>query len=302
MNPRIAAWLFAGSLAASLLASSAWAQARDDRLPERVVSVGGALTEIVYALQAQAALVGVDTTSQHPEPARALTRVGYQRSLSAEGILSLSPDLMLITDDAGPPEVLDQVRGAGIEILTLSSDHDLDGVRERIRTLAERFDRHEAGERLVARIDTRMHALRRRVDASPIRPTAVFLLGASPGSSMASGTGTAADAMLHAAGARNAFDTFSGYKAVGAESLIAASPEAIVVVAHGDSDAVDIVADTLALPGVASTPAGLERRIIVADALRLLGFGPRIEEASADLYDALRAPGSEPRHTVTRPQ
>jgi len=270
--------------------------------PERVVSVGGALTEIVYALEAEDALVGVDTTSQFPEHAGQLPQVGYQRALSAEGILSLSPDLLLITDDAGPPEVLDQVRGAGIRILALPSDHDVNGVFDRIRTLAARFDREASGERLIERIDADVQALQARIEAAPTRPRAIFLLGSSPGSSVASGTDTAADAMLRIAGADNAFEAFSGYKPVGAESLIAAAPEAIVVVAHGESDEGDIVADTLALPGVASTPAGRDRRIVVADALRLLGFGPRIGKAASELSDALHASGDQTRSSVTQPQ
>jgi len=235
------------------------------------VAVGGALTEIVYALGAEAALVGVDTTSQHPASATDLPQVGYQRNLSPEGILSLSPDLLLVTADAGPPEVLDQVRGAGIEILALPTGHDVNGVLDRVDTLAQRFDRVEGGQRLAMRIEQRMEALQQRVKAQTTRPKALFLLGASPGSAMAAGSDTAADAMLRLAGADNVFENIDGYKAVGAESLIAAAPDAIVVVAHGASDASDIIADTL----------------------RLLGFGPRIDEAAQDLFDALHADAAE---------
>lgn len=61
----------------------------------RVVAVGGAVTEIVYDLDAGANLVGVDTSSTYPELARQLPQVGYQRTLAAEGVVFLQPDLLL---------------------------------------------------------------------------------------------------------------------------------------------------------------------------------------------------------------
>ena len=70
---------------AGLLVSQ-WATA--DELPQRWVSAGGALSEWITALGAESKLVGVDTTSQHPESLKALPSIGYQRQLSAEGILS----------------------------------------------------------------------------------------------------------------------------------------------------------------------------------------------------------------------
>ncbi len=64
-------------------------------LPQRWVSAGGALSEWVSALGGESKLVGVDTTSQHPQSLRKLPSIGYQRSLSAEGILSLRPDILI---------------------------------------------------------------------------------------------------------------------------------------------------------------------------------------------------------------
>ena len=79
-------------------------------IPKRVITIGGSLTEIVYALDSQALLVGSDTTSYYPEAAEELPKVGYQRTLSAEGILSLDPDLVIVTEEAGPPAVLKQLQ------------------------------------------------------------------------------------------------------------------------------------------------------------------------------------------------
>ena len=77
----------------------------------RVVSIGGAVTEIVYALGEEARLVARDTTSNYPPEATALPDVGYIRRLSPEGVMSVRPDLILSEEGAGPPEAL-KVSGA----------------------------------------------------------------------------------------------------------------------------------------------------------------------------------------------
>src|SRR5690606_33392795 len=75
---------------------------------ERIVTLGGDVTEIVFALGAGAAVVATDVSSVHPAAAAALPKLGYQRTLSAEGVLAQAPTLTLASDEAGPPPVLDQ--------------------------------------------------------------------------------------------------------------------------------------------------------------------------------------------------
>ena len=87
-----------GLMALGLVAAALPARAQ----AQRVVSVGSALTEIIYALGAEKMLVGVDTTSLYPAAARSLPQVGYMRALSAEGVLSLRPSLVIATTAAGP--------------------------------------------------------------------------------------------------------------------------------------------------------------------------------------------------------
>ncbi|MEX0582565.1 MAG: ABC transporter substrate-binding protein, partial [Sneathiella sp.] len=118
--------------------------------PKRVVSVGGALTEAVYALGAGELIVGSDTTSYYPEAAAASPKVGYQRALSAEGILSLNPDLVLMTDEAGPPPVLAQLKSAGVNMLTLNAGRSLEDVKKNIEVISGALDRKEEGAALIA--------------------------------------------------------------------------------------------------------------------------------------------------------
>ena len=85
----------------------------------RIVSLGGAVTEIVFALGYGQKVVGVDASSSYPEAVSDIAKVSYHRRLSAEGIISLAPTLVIATTEAGPPEVIQQLRSAGITILIL---------------------------------------------------------------------------------------------------------------------------------------------------------------------------------------
>lgn len=239
--------------------------------PERVVSLGGTLTEIVYALGAEDRLVGVDASSLHPEAATALPQVGYHRQLGAEGLLSLAPDLVLATEAAGPPEVLAQVRAAGIPVAVLPEAPTPEAARARIEGVATLLDRADAGQRTVAAMDASL------AEVEPLhRPVRVaFVFGRGAGPLLIAGSTTAAEAMIGLAGGTPAVTGFEGYRELTPEALVVAAPDVIVTTprvaeAHGGRDAL------LALPAVAVTPAGRAGRLWTVDDLAFLGFGPRL--------------------------
>lgn len=284
-------WLV--SAAAVAAASSpgwraAWAQGQ----ARRIVSVGGALTETLYALGAQGELVGVDTTSIYPEAARVLPSVGYARSLSAEGLLSLRPTLVVATEDAGPPAVLRQIEEAGIALRVLDADHRFEGMLARTLRLAEISARLDAGRALAARLQQDWQQTRERVagraQAGKHLPRVVFVLSHSIGQVRVAGRDTAADAMIRYAGGRNVFaDGFAGYKPLTPEAVIAGAPDLILGTDQGLAAAGGIDG-LLRLPGLAQTPAGRARRVVALEALWLLGFGPRLPQAVAALSDAIQ--------------
>lgn len=259
----------------------------------RLVSTAGSLTEILYALDLQSHLVGVDTTSRWPEQVAELPTVGYQRALSAEGILSLSPDRILATADAGPAEVLQQLRDAGVQIDQFKRDYTMPGLYQRIRDIARSLGYVERAEELIADIQLEYQQARSLQQGYPT-PGVVLLLGVEAGSSMASGSDTAADAMISLAGASNPL-TYSGYKPVNAEALIQAAPDHLLVVQHdADRSDEDVIESVMALPGVELTPAGQSGRITILDGLRFLGFGPRTAGALKDLSAVLHEQAHEP--------
>ncbi|HZZ10053.1 MAG TPA: ABC transporter substrate-binding protein [Paraburkholderia sp.] len=281
--------------AGAMLLAGVPLRAAAQRTQRRVIVVGGALAEIVYALDAQSnprgVLVATDTTCTFPAAANALPKVGYQRALSAEGLLSLRPDLILASSEAGPPNVISQVKQAGVDVVTFAERHDVDSVREKIAGIARTLDAGDAGRALQARFDAQWKAARQAVDASPLAtraqpPRVLFVLNNSGNQAFVAGQHTAADAMLAYAGARNAMQGFNGYRPLSAEALVGAAPD-IVLTTDEALKAIGGADVLLASPGFGATPAGRSKRVASLDTLFMLGFGPRLPAAVTTLNQRL---------------
>jgi iron complex transport system substrate-binding protein len=250
---------------------------------ERIVSLGGSLTELVYALGLGDRLVGVDSSSVWPEPARALPQVGYQRKISAEGVIALAPSLVLHSDAAGPASALVRVREAGIALAEFPDPRDVAGARARIEALAARLDRVERGREILATLDAELARLPEVSDEQ--RPRVLFLYARGADTLLVAGRSTAAAAMIELAGGRNALE-LDDFRPLSAEAVLAAAPELLLVTSRG-LDSVGGSAGLLALPGIAQTPAGRHARILALDDLALLGFGPRTGATLHELAAAL---------------
>ncbi len=256
--------------------------------PKRVVTVGGAVTEIVYALGAEDLIAGSDTTSYFPPAAEKLPKVGYMRALSAEGILSLRPDLLIVTDDAGPPAVLKQIESVGTNILYLKSGRSVADIEDSIRKLAEVLGREPQAKALMAKMDQDAATLADEVSELKAPPRVMFILQHGGGAPMVAGGGTAADSIIRLSGGKNVVTAYDGYKPLTPEAAVAMRPDAILITDQGLTQAGGKDA-LLKVPGVAATPAAKAGRVYAMDALLLLGFGPRMVEAARALNKMYRA-------------
>jgi iron complex transport system substrate-binding protein len=253
----------------------------------RIVSVGGALTEIVFALQASADLVGVDTTSLYPESAQKLPSVGYARSLSVEGVLALAPTQVIATEDAGPPAVLRQLSASGITVTVLAANHRFEGLNERIKRIGELTGRAAQATAMQQTLQQEWAHARTQVAQRTTNPARVlFVLAHTPSQIMVAGANTSAQAMLDYVGAINAINGFTGYKPLTPEAVIAAQPDIVLLTDQG-LKAAGGVDGILKLPGLAQTAAGRNRRFISLEAMFLLGFGPRLPAAVSTLDAAI---------------
>lgn len=250
---------------------------------QRILTLGGAVTETAYALGAEADIVGVDATSLFPDATTKLPNVGYYRALSAEGILALAPTLVITTEDAGPPAALEQVRAAGVKVVALPEAHDAAAASARIRKIGEALGKD--GSTLAAALDTQFAALAVKVKARTKAPRVLFVYARGGGTLNVGGTGTAADAMIRLAGGVNVA-TFEGYLPLTAESAIGAAPDVVLVTTRG-LESLGGAEALWASPGLALTPAGKTKKLIALDDLYLLGFGPRSADAATELFTAL---------------
>jgi iron complex transport system substrate-binding protein len=265
----------------------------------RIVSIGGPVTEIVFALGKGDRVVAVDTSSLFPAEVTRLPQVGYQRSLSAESVLAHSPDLVIATADAGPPAALDQLRAAGVVVEIVPLAQTIDAAAARIEAVGAALGAGPTASELADRV--RRHATLARAGccaADHRAPRAIVVYSRGGGTVMVAGSDTPAAAMLELAGARNAASGFTGYKSLSPEILVDAAPEVIVVPSRGLAS-LGGEAGLLALPGVTDTPAGRDERIVAMEDLLLLGFGPRLATAIDELSRRLapgagRGPGANP--------
>jgi iron complex transport system substrate-binding protein len=257
---------------------------------ERIVSVGGSTTEIVFALGAGDRLAGADTTSIYPAAADALPDVGYVRQLSAEGLLSLSPDLVLAGAEAGPGTALAQVQAAGVRVVKLKEGYTPADVEAHVEAVGAAL--HREAEAAALNQAFRQDIDRILADVAKLdgKPRVLFLLQAGRGGLLVAGHETAAHAMIELAGGTNAVTGFSGYKPFSPEAAAEAAPDVLLVT----DQTIEMIGGAdrlLADPALAATPAGKAKRIVSMDALYLAGFGPRLAHAVRDLAAALH-PGA----------
>jgi iron complex transport system substrate-binding protein len=257
---------------------------------ERIVSLNGDITEIIFALDMGDHLVGVDSSATYPpDRVRNIANIGYQRRLNAEGILALDPTLVIGTDHAGPPDALDQVRSAGVAVVIVANPPTLDSATHKITRVAQELGVAERGAALVARLEADLAAvLAARAHAPSPPPRVLFLYLRGSEVQMVAGSATAADAMITAAGGINvgAELGLTDLQLLNPETLVAARPDVLLVPEHG-LESVGGLDGLLAMQGIAATPAAQQHRVIAMDDLYLLGMGPRTGHALHDLVMAL---------------
>jgi heme transport system substrate-binding protein len=263
--------------------------------PARIVSIGGAVTEILYALGFEDRLAGVDSTSLYPAAAlRDKPNVGYMRQLSAEGVLGLNPSLVLAVQGSGPKETIDVLEAAKVSLVLVPETYSEAGLIDKIKLVGHAMGADRRAECLSTAVTgdlTHLRELRAKV-TKPVR--VMFVMSLLSGRAMAAGQKTAANEIIRLAGGVNAIDSYDGYKIINDEAIVAAKPDVVLTIQRG-KDSVDADA-VYAHPAFAMTPAAANKAFISMEGLYLLGFGPRTAAAARDLaiklYPAL-APRAE---------
>lgn len=253
---------------------------------QRIVTIGGDITEIVYALGAGDRIIARDTTSSFPPEANAKPDVGYMRALSAEGVLSVKPDLIIAVEGSGPKDAITLLESASVPIVIVPERRSGDSIVAKVRLIADILGETEKGEKIAGTMATKFKALETAIGKIPEneRKKAVFVMSLNGGKPLAAGHNTAADAMINMAGGINPMAAVEGYKPASDEALIAAAPEVVVMMNSQSVPDPDVVFDS---PALRATPAAQNKALVAMDGLYLLGFGPRTADAARDLAHAL---------------
>ncbi len=252
--------------------------------PQRIVSLNLCTDQILFDLVAPeriAALSHVAADATVSSIADRATRFRRLRG-EAEEVLALDPDLILTTEFSTPATV-SLLERLGRRVVKVPFAHDLAGVRDSVRRIAEAVDTKSTGDAVVANLDRRLAALEATPRGGGPAPSAVIYQV----NGIVSATGTLEDEALRIAGFRNAAAELNA-DAGGRVALeaIVAKPPALLVLSGPSEEYRTVVADNLSHPALAAVMRN--RATLVVPWRHWLCGTPHIADAIEALVDARR--------------
>lgn len=253
------------------------AELQQERRPaRRVVSLVPALTETIVALGRSERLVAIGDYDA-PVPDRPeLPRLGDAASVSAETILALDPDLVLVNSAQGEA-ALAPLRSR-VRIERIRNDR-LDEVFDTIARLGHDLDATARADELISELRGALAAARERAAGRSVRPRVAIVVQRRP--LYVAGGGSYVDDLLQAIGAENAFgDVDEPWPNLSEETLVARAPQVLLDASIQLTDEADAEAALRrsweALPSV---PAVRDDRVVLMREDALFRAGPRLDEA-----------------------
>ncbi len=253
--------------------------------PQRVISAGGSITEILHHLGVSQQFIAIDTSSQYPESIQHLPKVGYFRSLSAEGLLSLRPSLLVAAKGAGPAAVLQQLESVGVTVKLFDQiDYSLESWKSIVQQLGEYFDKTANANTLVASVSKNIAQVKREQSYPNQSINVISLLSIGQRGPMIAGQKTMPNFLFEQAGLKNLGESIKGYKPINNEALIAKKLDLIFIPSHMEK----AMGGKQAICSHAVIKLALrsECQVIVMDSLLLMGMGARIDLALAQIIEA----------------
>jgi len=254
--------------------------------PKRIVTLNGALTETLDALGLGKSIVAVDVTSTYPAYVNTLPKVSKNRSVSAEGLISFSPDVVLAPDGSVSKEIESQINAAGIKLVRIKQIFTLDGTYQFINDVAAAVNATAKGDILIKQTKDKVAKALALVKQQPKNAKVLFIYARGPGVMMVAGKNTHIDAIIGLAGGKNAVSSFNDFKPYTTEALVEANPDVILMFDFGFSS-LGGMDSILKIPGMAQTNAGKNKRIIQMDADLLINFSTRLDQAILQLHSKI---------------
>ncbi len=248
---------------------------------DRIVSLNGAVTETLAALDVAGNIVGRDVTSTYPADLKA-TDLGHVRSITAESILALQPSVVFGTTKDVNPNLNEQLKKANIPLVLIDQEYSIDGSKKLITEVATKLKKDNY-QPLLDNISNKMT----NVKAFDKKPKVLFIYARGAGNLMVAGSGTPLHSMIELAGAENAAAALTDFKPLTPEALLTTNPDVILMFDKG-LQSLGGVDGLLKIEGISTTNAGKNKKVVTMDGQYLSGFGPRVGDAVVELHNKLQ--------------
>lgn len=273
------------------------AHAHEQQNAQRIITAGGSLTEIVFALDLGEQVVATDSTSMYPEKAQQVTKLGYFRQLSTEGVLAQQPSLLLGASATGPSDMIEQVLGAGVDVVIYDVPKNLEGLKQLIEQVGEKLHVPEEAHHLaksisddVSRAVTVFEEQKNALSPYGDMPVkALFVVSNNDRGLTVAGYNTVPQAMFDLLGIQNGAASLEGYKLINNEAVLQHNPDVIFVAGHM-LHGKDALNDLCKHPAIAATVAGQHCLVKSMDSNVALGLSPRFAQGMSTISEyALKA-------------
>lgn len=256
--------------------------------PHRIISLVPAVTEMLFAIGAGDAVVGVSSFDHYPPAVETRTRVGALVDPDFERILSLKPDLVIVYGTQN--DLVARLGRASLQVFNYEHA-GLADITDTIRKLGDRIGRSAEGRREADRIEQGLADVRRRAAGQPRPRTALIFerdAGSLRGMFASAGIGFLHD-MLDVAGGTDAFgDVQRQSLQLSVEALLARAPEVILELRPDEGWSADRLArERDVWKTLASVPAIRNGRLYIIADQRVLVPGPRVVEGVGLMFEAL---------------
>lgn len=270
----------------------------DGTKDSRIVCLSKHLTEMVFALGKGHNIVAVDLSSTYPDSATRLKTVGYHRALSAEGIISMNPDLVIHSNDIGPENVLPQIIKAGLNVKSFGGANTFDSAKMLLKELGKFFGEDKKADSFCNKMDADLLKAKEELSTMNAKDTpSVMIIHFGRASNVyfvMSGRKGVGDKMIELAGGKAVKYDAKGARQISAEAIAVSNPDVILATDYGYDQMGNMDKFINNIPGVALTNAGKNKRIIRFEEHDLIYFGPRTGENITKLMHLIHPANASP--------
>lgn len=255
---------------------------------QRIVTTDGALTEMVYALGKGDQVIAADASAYWPISVKKKPNIGYVRNLSAEGILSVKPGLLINSTEAGPPNVIQQLRASGTPMVDVTDEHAGDmfkNIPAQLRQVGKILNAEAKANELAAAVEADLKMAREMGQKKGQQETVLFIFNHS-GRFTVGGKDTPAHDMIELVGLKNAAEGVCKWKPLSPESLLTLNPDWVIIADSGKLNR-EAALKALSDNGWDKTKAGQKQRLVMVNSIKFLGKGPRVGVAALELIKAI---------------